>query len=51
MRERESASGKEADREGDREKETQNLKQASVSELSAQSPILGLKLMDWEIMT
>ena len=34
-----------------RERETQNLKQALGSELSAQSPMAGLELTDHEIMT
>ena len=34
-----------------RERETQNPKQAPGSELSAQSPTLGLELTDREIMT
>ena len=37
--------------EGQRERETQNLKQAPGSELSAQSPTLGLELPNREIMT
>ena len=37
--------------EEQREKETQNLKQAPGSELSAQSPVAGLELTDREIMT
>ena len=45
MRERKSMS-----REGG-ERETQNPKQAPGSELSAQSPTVGLKLMSHEIMT
>ena len=35
----------------ERERETQNLKQAAGSELSAQSPVMGLKLTDHKIMT
>ena len=37
--------------EGQREKETQNLKQAPGSELSAQSPTWLLELTNCEIMT
>ena len=37
--------------EGQRERETQNLKQAPGSELSAQSPNGGLELTNCEIMT
>ena len=37
--------------EGQRERETQNPKQAPGSELSAQSPDAGLELTDREIMT
>ena len=37
--------------ERERERETQNPKQAPVSELSAQTPMGGLKPTDREIMT
>ena len=37
--------------EGQRERETQNLKQAPGSELSAQSRMGGFELTDGEIMT
>ena len=37
--------------EGQRERETQNLKQAPGSELSAQSPTLGLEPTKRKIMT
>ena len=37
--------------EGQRERETQNLKQAPGSELSAQSPTQRLELTNHEIMT
>ena len=38
-------------REGQRERETQNLKQAAGSELSAQSPMWGLNSQTVKIMT
>ena len=47
MRERK----KERAGEGQRDRETQNLKQAPGSELSAQSPMAGLELTNREIMT
>ena len=37
--------------ETERERETQNLKQAPGSELSSTEPDVGLKLMNHEIMT
>ena len=43
----ESGSGREREREG----ETNNPKQPPGSELSAQSPLRGLKVVDCEIMT
>ena len=46
LRERDRVAGK-----GQRERETQNPKQAPGSELSAQSPLWGLKLTNHEIMT